>query len=43
MQKILPTMSVLEVCGELKGHLAVVQVNVGMVQGMACVGNVSGA
>ena len=43
MQKILPTMSVLGVCGEAKGHVAVVWVDLGMVRGVAHVGNVSGA
>ena len=31
MQKILPMMSVLGVCGEVKGHVAVVWVDVGTV------------
>ena len=43
MQKILPTMSALGVRGELKGHVAVVRVNVETVQGVARAGNVSGA
>ena len=43
IQKILPTMSVLGVYGEAKGHVAVVRVDVGTVQGAACAGNVSGA
>ena len=36
MQKILPMMSVLGVCGEVKGHVLVVQVNMGMVRGRGC-------
>ena len=43
MQKILPTMSALGVCGELKGLVAVVWDNVETVRGTARVGNVSGA
>ena len=38
MQKILPMMSVLGVCGEVKGHVAVVWVDVGTVRGAARAG-----
>ena len=40
MQKIF--LSALGVHGEAKGHVAVMWVNVGMVQGAVCAGNVSG-
>ena len=43
MQKILPKMSVLGVCGEVKGHVPVVRVNVGTVQGAARAVDVSEA
>ena len=43
MQKILPMMLALGVCGEAKGHVVVVRVDLGMVWGAVHVGNMSGA